>query len=104
MSVRWLLKWKTDEDKEFSCAKYQLVVRGLMQQVGANFFGTFATTPSACSIRILAGVAVKDVPLYYLDITQGFVKDLLEGNTFKKLPGCVDMNDDIVHLNKSLFR
>lgn len=31
------------------------------------------------------------------------MQDLLEGNTFK-LPGCVDMNEDIVHLNQSPYR
>lgn len=80
LSSQWVFEWKTSEHGEVTRAKCCLVARESLQERVKEFIQSFSPTPRAASIRLLAGVAVKnDQPLNHLDITQAFVQiDLSE--------------------------
>ena len=105
LSARWLFKWKTDEHSLVTRAKCRLVARGFMQEAGVDYENTFSPTPSASSIRLLTGLALKhDMELHHLDIAQAFVQAPLDEEIYMKLPpGCGTWTGKIVRLNKSLY-
>ena len=68
-------------------AKARLVARGFSQREGIDFFETYAPTPSASCIRLLAAIANEcDLDLCHFDAEQAFVQSELEEEVFLRLP------------------
>ena len=86
-------------------AKARQVARGFSQREGIDFFETYAPTPSAACIRLLASIACEyDLDLCHFDAEQAFVQSELEEEVFLRLPqGCGKMSGRVVRLNRSLY-
>ena len=46
ITAKWVLAWKTDSDGYMTKAKVRLVARRFGQQLGVDYFNTFAPTPT----------------------------------------------------------
>ena len=103
--TKWVLSWKTDEHGRVTKAKARLVARGFSQREGIDYFETFAPTPAAGCIRLLAATACElDLDLCHFDAEQAFVQSNLEEDVFLRLPrGCGNMSVQVVRLNLSLY-
>ena len=78
--TKWVLSCKTDEPGRVTKAKERLVPRGFNQREGIDYFETFAPTPAAGCIRLLAATACElDLDLCHFDAEQAFVQSNLEG-------------------------
>ena len=49
ITATWVFAWKTDSDGYITKAKARLVARGFGQQLGVDYFNTFASTPTVSS-------------------------------------------------------
>ena len=68
-------------------AKARLVARGFIQRECIDLFDTYAPTPSAACIRLLASIACEyDLDLCHFDAEQAFVQSELEKEDFRCLP------------------
>ena len=105
ISAKWVLSCKTDEPGRVTKAKERLVPRGFNQREGIDYFETFAPTPAAGCIRLLAATACElDLDLCHFDAEQAFVQSNLEEDVFLRLPrGCGNMSVQVVRLNLSLY-
>ena len=105
ISAKWIYTWKGDERGRVVKAKARLVARGFSQREGIDFFETYAPTPSASCIRLLASIACElDLDLCHFDAEQAFVQSELKEEVFLRLPqGCGDMSGRVVRLNRSLY-
>ena len=105
MGSKWVYKWKTDASGAIVKAKARLVAKGFSQVEGVDFFETFAPTPAAATIRLLAAVACKlDWDLHHFDVEQAFVQSQLDTEVYLRLPpGCGHLSGKVVRLNKSLY-
>ena len=87
ITAKWVFAWKTDPDGYITKAKARLVARGFGQQLGVDYFNTFAPTPTASSIKVALATAVQnDWPLYHFDVKQDFVQAKLDTDVYMKLP------------------
>ena len=69
--AKWVFAWKTDSDGYITKAKARLVARDTRQQLGVDYFNTFAPTPTVSSIKVALVIAVQiDWPLYHSDVKQ----------------------------------
>ena len=74
MTAKWVFAWKIDSDGYITKAKARLVARGFGQQLGVDYFNTFASTPTVSSNKVALAIAVQnDWPLYPFDVKQAFV-------------------------------
>ena len=65
ITENWVIAWKTNSDGCITNAKARLVARGFGQQLGVDYFSTFAPTPTVSSIKVALAVAVQnDWPCY----------------------------------------
>ena len=46
ITAKWVFAWKTDSDGYITKTKARLVSSGLGQQLGVDYFNTFAPTPT----------------------------------------------------------
>ena len=74
ITAKWVFAWKTGSDSYITKSKARMVARGLRQQLGVDYFNTFAPTPTVSSIKVALAIAVQnDWPLYHFDVTQAFL-------------------------------
>ena len=79
ITAKWVFAWKTDSDGYITKAETRLVARGFGQQLGVDYFNTFALTPIVSSIKVALAIAVQnDWPLYHFDVKQAFVQAKLD--------------------------
>ena len=82
-----MFAWKTVPDGYITKAKARLVARGFGQQLGVDYFNTFAPTPTVSSIKVALAIAVQsDWPLYHFDVKQAFVQAKFDTDVYMKLP------------------
>ena len=96
---------KTDSDGYITKAKARLVAHGFGQQLGVDYFNTFAPTPTASSIKVALAIAMQnDWPLYHFDVKQAFVQAKLDTDVYMKLPyGCGERTENVVKLDRALY-
>ena len=104
ITAKWVSAWKTDSDGYITKAKVRLVARGFGQQLGVDYFNTFAPTPTVSSIKVALAIAVQnDWPLYHFDVKQAFVAKL-DTDVYMKLPyGCEERSGKVVKLDRKLY-
>ena len=69
IAAKWVFAWKTDSDGYITKAMARLVARGFGQQLGMDYFNTFAPTPTVSSMKVALVIAVQnDWPLYHFDV------------------------------------
>ena len=79
ITAKWVFAWKTDSDGYIRKAKARLVARGFGQQLGVDYFNTFAPTATISSIKVALAIAVQnDWLLYHFDVKQAFVQAKLD--------------------------
>ena len=100
-----MFAWKVDKDGNIVKPKARLVARGFSQVHTVDFLETYAPTPAASSVKLLAAITVKnDWELRQLDVKQAFIQADLDFNVFMKLPdGCGDKSGKVVKPNKSVY-
>ena len=106
ITATWVFAWKTDSDGYITKAKARLVARGFGQQLGVDYFNTFAPTPIVSSIKVAFAIAVQnDSPLYHFDAKQAFVQAKLDTDVYMKLPyGCGERTGNVFKLDRALYR
>ena len=60
ITAKWVFAWKTDSDGYITKAGARLVARGFGQQLGVDYFNTFAPTQTVPSIKVALAVAVQN--------------------------------------------
>ena len=105
ITAKWVFTWKTGSDGCMTKAKARLVARGFGQQLGVDYFNTFAFTPTVSSIKVALAIAVQnDWPLYHFDVKQAFVQAKLDTDVYMKLPyGCGEKTGKVVKLDHALY-
>ena len=56
VSAKWVYTWVSDETGKVVKAKARLVARGFSKRPGVDDHETFAPTPSALCIRLMAAI------------------------------------------------
>ena len=86
-------------------AKARLVARGFSQRPGVDFNETFAPTPAAPCIRLMAAIACElQLDLCHFDVQQAFVQAELKEVVLMRMPkGCGALSGKVVRLNRSLY-
>ena len=93
--AKWVFDWKTDSDGYITKAKARLVARGFGQQLGVDYYNTFAPTPTVSSIKVALAIAVQnDWPLYHFDVKQVSVRANLD---------CGERAGKVVKLDHALY-
>ena len=105
ITAKWVFAWKTDSDGYITKAEVRLVARGFGQQLGVDYFKTFAPTPIVPSIKVALAIAVQNEwPLYHFDVKQAFVQAKLDTDVYIKLPyGCGKRTGKVVKLDRALY-
>ena len=105
MTAKWVFAWKIDSDGYITKAKARLVARGFEQQLGVDYFNTFASTPTVSSNKVALAIAVQnDWPLYHFDVKQAFVQAKLDPDVYMKLPyGYGERAGKVVKLDRALY-
>ena len=105
ITVKWVFAWKTDSDGYITKAKVRSVARGFGQQLGVDYFNTFAPIPTISSIKVALAIAVQnDWPLYHFDVKQAYVQAKLDTHVYMKLPyGCGERTEKVVKLDRALY-
>ena len=60
ITAKWVFAWKTNSDGYITKAKVRLVARGFGQQLGVDYFKTFAPTPIVPSLKVALAIAVQN--------------------------------------------
>lgn len=69
IGVKWIYKVKYNSDVSVQRNKARLVAKGYAQQLGVDFYETFALVTRLDTVRILIGLAAqKDWLIYQLDV------------------------------------
>ena len=97
--------WKTDDRGYVIKPKSRMVARGFGQIQSADFFETFAPSPSAVSVKIAVAVANdKGWLVRHLDVKQAFIQAHLDEAICMRLPaGCGDMSSEAVLLQRAVY-
>ena len=105
ITAKWVFAWKTDSDRYITKVKARLVARGYGQQLGGDYFNTFAPTPTVSSIKVALAIAVQnDWPLYHFDVKQAFVQAKLDTDVYMELPnGRGERTGKVVKLDRALY-
>ena len=101
----WVFAWKTDPDGYITKAKARLVARSFGQQLGVDYFNTFAPTPTVSSIKVALAIAMQnDWLLYHFGVKQAFVQAKLDTGVYLKLScGCGERTGKVVKLDRALY-
>lgn len=105
VSAKWVFTWKADEHGKVVKAKARLVARGFSQRPGVDYYETFAPTPAASCIRMMAAIACElQLDLCHFDVQQAFVQAELQELVLMRMPqGCGDLSGKVMRLNRSLY-
>ena len=105
VSAKWVFTWKSDETGKVVKAKARLAARGFSQRPRLDYNETFAPTPDAPCIRLMASIACElQLDLRHFDVQQVFVQAELKEVVFRRMPkGCGALSREVVRLNRSLY-
>ncbi|XP_074304226.1 uncharacterized protein LOC141638943 [Silene latifolia] len=103
---KWVYKVKLRSDGSVERYKARLVVLGNKQEVGIDYYETFAPTAKMVTIRVfLAIVASRRWFMHQMDVHNAFLHGDLEEEVYMKLPQgySVDSPGKVYRLKKSLY-
>ena len=105
ITAKWVFAWKTGSDGYITKAKARLVARGFEQQLGVDYFNTFAPAPTVLSMKVTIAIAVQnDWSLCHFDVKQAFVQAKLDPDVYMQLPyGCGERTGKVVKLDRALY-
>ena len=105
VSAKWVYTLKSDETGKVVKAKARLVARGFSQRPGVDYHETFAPTPAAPCIRLMAAIACElQLDLCHFDVQQAFAPAELKEVVLMRMPqGCGTLSGRVVRLNPSLY-
>ena len=106
VSAKLVYTWKADEHVKAVKAKARLLIvsRGFHQRPGVHFHATFAPTPAAPCIRLMAAIACElMLDLCHFDVQQAFGQAALKEVVLMRMPrGCGALSGKVVRWNRSL--
>ena len=83
VSAKWVFSWKANEHGKVVKAEAPLVSRGFNRHSGVDYYETFAPTPAASCIRMVAAIAGEvQLDLGYFDVQQTFRPGRTPGVSF----------------------
>ena len=104
---KWILKNKTNEDREIIRNKSRLVAQGYTQVEGVDFDRSFTSMARLESIHILMSIAcTMNFKLYQMDVKCAFLNGYLNEEVFVEQPkGFEDHHfpDHVLRLKKALY-
>jgi hypothetical protein len=112
ISCRWVLKKKFNSKMHLIQKKARMVICSNKQQVGIDYFKTFASILRYTTLRILlAKAAAKDLEIDHVDIDIAFLNPDLIEEVYMKVPQFLEevylelgkIADAFLKLNKSLY-
>ena len=105
ITAKWVFAWKNGSDGYITKAKMRMVARGFGQQLGVDYFNTFAPTPTVSSTIVALAIAVQnDWPSSNFDVKQAFGQAKLDTNVYMKLPyGCGERTGKVVKLDCAFY-
>jgi hypothetical protein len=87
IGYRWVFKLKCKSDGSIDKYKVRLVAKGFSQWPGLDFDQVFAPTVRWASLRaIFALVAIEDLELHSIDISNAFLNGELDHEVYMQMP------------------
>jgi len=87
ISSKWVCRIKFKDDGECLSHKARLVIRGLEQQYGVDYFETFASVLKFATLRaLLAKAAAEDLEIDQMDVDTAFLNPDLEEEVYMEIP------------------
>nr|GEX46654.1 hypothetical protein [Tanacetum cinerariifolium] len=107
LTLKWIFKYKNDDENTVIQNKYRLVVRGCRQEEGLDFKESFAPVARMEAIRIfLAYVAHKSFTVFQMDVKTAFLHGSLKEYVYVCQPeGFIDVDHPthVYKLKKALY-
>jgi len=111
ISSKWVCRIKFKDNKECLSHKARLVIRGLEQQYGVDYFETFASVLKFATLRaLLAKAAAEDLKINQIDVDIAFLNPDLEEEVYIEIPKFfelvtlgVDPKQYCLRLRKALY-
>ena len=105
ISVKLVLKKKTDEAGNVKEYKTRLTPRGFEQQEGVDYQEVFAPTGRYRSMRLQLGIAAAhDLSLLQFDVPSAFLNARLDEEVYIEVPPGLDVGQNkVLKLNKALY-
>ena len=87
---RWVHTYKGDGHGNCLKPKSRVVAKGFTQVQYVDYYEETSSTPASAPAKMMASIAnEKDLPVYYLDVSQAFVQASLEEEICMRFPpGC----------------
>nr|GEV04825.1 hypothetical protein [Tanacetum cinerariifolium] len=108
LTLKWILKNKTDEENTATRIKSRLAVRGYRQEEGLDFKESFAPVARLKAIRIFLAYAThKSFTVFQMDVKIAFLHGMLKEDVYVCQPeGFIDAGhpSHVYKLKKALYR
>nr|GEV05493.1 zinc finger, CCHC-type [Tanacetum cinerariifolium] len=107
LGFKWIVKRKIKVYERIDKYKARLVIQGLRQKEGIDFFDTYAPVARISTIRLLLALtAIHDLVIHQMDVKTAFLNGDLDEEIYMKQPGGFMMlrhESKVCKLKKSLY-
>ena len=107
IKTKWVFKIKRDNNNQPERFKARLVEKGYDQEIGIDYYETFAPVIKQQSLRLLLAIAINEnLIIHHVDISTAFLNGLLDEDVYIEIPEGLKHNylkNEVFKLKKALY-
>ena len=107
IKTKWVFKIKRDNNNQPERFKARLVAKGYDQEIGIDYYETFAPVIKQQSLRLLLAIAINEnLIIHHVDISTAFLNGLLDEDVYIEIPEGLKHNylkNEVFKLKKALY-